>query len=145
MVSVGLQGSYAHKLDSKGRMVLPARFREEMGSLVVATIGIERCVAVYPKEQWNSLLGRLGETSSGNGRARDLRRIILASAHELEIDGTGRILVPQQLRSYANIASEVSVNGNGDKLEIWDLTAWNDYREALWREVRDIAEGVPGI
>jgi len=142
---VGLQGSYAHKLDSKGRMVLPARFREELGQHVVATIGIERCVTVYPMNQWEALLARLEDLPSGSAKARDLRRIILASAHELEIDGAGRILVPAPLRSYAGIGVEVSVNGNGDRLEIWDMAAWGDYRDAIWSDLRETAEGVAGI
>ena len=142
---VGLQGSYSHKLDSKGRMVLPARFREELGQFVVATIGIERCVTLYPAKQWEELLERLETLPSGNNKARDLRRIILASAHELEVDSTGRILVPQALRQYANINQEVSVNGNGDRLEIWDMAMWNSYRDAIWSDLRETAEGVGGI
>ncbi len=142
---VGLQGSYSHKLDSKGRMVLPSRFREELGQFVVATIGIERCVTLYPAKQWEELLERLETLPSGNNKARDLRRIILASAHELEVDSTGRILVPQALRQYANINQEVSVNGNGDRLEIWDMAMWNSYRDAIWSDLRETAEGVGGI
>ena len=142
---VGLQGSYAHKLDSKGRTVLPARFRDELGSSVVATIGIERCITIYPGPQWQALLERLEELPSGNNRARDLRRVILASAHEVEIDSAGRVLLPQQLRSYANINQEVSINGNGDRLEIWDQATWESYRDSIWKDIRETAEGVGGI
>ena len=145
MVPVGMQGSYTHKLDSKGRMVLPARFREELGLSVVATIGIERCVSVYPQSQWEAFLGRLETLSNGTSKSRNLRRVILASAHEIEIDGMGRILVPQQLRDYAGIGQEVSVNGNGDKLEIWDKAAWESYRDSSWEDLRELAEGVEGI
>lgn len=112
---------------------------------MVATIGIERCVTLYPAKQWEELLERLETLPSGNNKARDLRRIILASAHELEVDSTGRILVPQALRQYANINQEVSVNGNGDRLEIWDMAMWNSYRDAIWSDLRETAEGVGGI
>lgn len=142
---VGMQGSHTHKLDSKGRMVLPARFREELGQSVVATIGIERCVSVYPQAQWEAFLGRLEALSTGSNKSRNLRRIILASAHEMEVDGMGRILVPQQLRDYAGIGQEVSVNGNGDKVEIWDKASWESYRDSSWEDLRELAEGVEGI
>lgn len=145
LLPVGLQGSYSHKLDSKGRMVLPSRFREELGRSVVATIGIERCVTLYPAKQWGAFFEKLETLPSGNNKARDLRRIILAYAHELEVDSTGRILVPQTLRQYANINQEVSVNGNGDRLEIWDLATWNNYRDEIWSDLRETAEGVGGI
>ena len=142
---VGLQGSYSHKLDSKGRTVLPARFRDELGHSVVATIGIERCITIYPRPQWQALLARLEELPTGNNRARDLRRVILASAHEIEIDSAGRILLPPPLRSYANINQEVSINGNGDRLEIWDQANWERYRDSIWEDIRETAEGVGGI
>lgn len=142
---VGMQGSHNHKLDSKGRMVLPARFREELGQSVVATIGIERCVSVYPRAQWEAFLGRLEALSTGSGKSRNLRRIILASAHEMEVDSMGRVLVPQQLRDYAGIGQEVSVNGNGDKVEIWDRASWEAYRDSSWEDLRELAEGVEGI
>lgn len=142
---VGLQGSYTHKLDSKGRMVLPARFREELGQSVVATVGIDRCITVYPQPQWEAFLGRLEAMSTGTSKSRDIRRIILALAHEIEIDGMGRILVPQQLRERTGIVQEVSVNGNGDKLEIWDKAAWESYRDSKWEDLRELAEGIEGI
>jgi len=142
---VGMQGSYTHKLDNKGRMVLPAKFREELGQSVVATIGIERCISVYPQPQWELFLGRLEALSTGSSKSRNLRRIILASAHEIEIDGMGRILVPQQLREYADITQEVSVNGNGDKLEIWNKASWEIYRDSSWEDLKELAEGVEGI
>lgn len=142
---MGMQGSYTHKLDSKGRMVLPARFREELGLSVVATIGIENCVSVYPQSQWEAFLGRLEALPSGMSKSRNLRRIILASAHEIEIDSMGRILVPQKLREYAGIGQEVSVNGNGDKVEIWDRASWETYRDSSWEDLKELAEGVEGL
>lgn len=144
-MSVGMQGSYTHKLDSKGRMVLPARFREELGQSVVAAIGIEKCVSVYPSAMWDAFLQRLEQIPSGDTRTRRFRRVMLASAHDIEVDTMGRIVVPQQLRDYAGITAEVSVNGNGDKLEIWDKAAWDRYRDSSWDELRELAEGIEGI
>ena len=142
---VGLTGSYSHRLDAKGRVVLPAKFREELGGLVVAAIGIERCVTLYSPDRWEALLEKLQQLPSGNSKARDLRRIILASAHELEIDGMGRILMPNVLRTYGSINQEVTINGNGDRIEIWDQTAWDQYQSAVLQDLRETAEGVEGI
>ena len=93
-----LVGSYNHKIDSKGRTVLPAKFRGELGSSVVATIGIDRCIALYPVPRWEELLEKLKDLSSFKKKARDFRRVLLSMATEQEIDGAGRILVPQILR-----------------------------------------------
>lgn len=144
---IGMQGSYAHKLDGKGRMVLPARFRDDLGERVVATIGIgsERCVSIYPTDRWGAFLARLDEVAAKGGKARDIRRIILASAHELEVDSAGRILVPNPLRTYAAIGQEVSVNGNSDHIEIWNMNTWNTYMEAMLGEIGRLTEGIEGI
>ena len=97
-----LVGSYNHKLDSKGRTVLPAKFRGELGSSVVATIGIDRCIALYPVPRWEELLLKLKDLSSFKKKTRDFRRVLLSMATEQEIDGAGRILIPQILRDYAD-------------------------------------------
>lgn len=142
---MGLTGSYTHRLDAKGRVVLPAKFRDELGGSVIAAIGIERCVTLYSPDRWEALLEKLQQLPSGNGKARDLRRIILASAHELEIDGMGRILMPGVLRTYGSISQEVMINGNGDRIEIWDQDSWDRYQSAVLEDFRDTAEGVEGI
>ena len=103
-----LVGSYNHKIDSKGRTVLPAKFRGELGSSVVATIGIDRCIALYPVPRWEELLEKLKDLSSFKKKARDFRRVLLSMATEQEIDGAGRILVPQILRDYAGADVEVT-------------------------------------
>jgi MraZ protein len=126
-------------------MVLPARFREELGQFVMATIGIEKCISVYPMQRWETLLEGLSEMRSGKGNERKLRRIIMASAHELEIDVAGRILVPQLLRNHAGISQEVSVNGTGDRLEIWDLSTWNEVWETGLKDLSETAEEVGWI
>jgi MraZ protein len=144
---MGMQGSYSHKLDSKGRMVLPARFRDGLGDRVVATIGIGgwHCVSVYPVEQWQAYLSRLDEVAAKGGKARDIRRIILASAHELDVDGAGRILIPSPLRTYAAIGQEVSVNGNSDHIEIWNMSTWGEYMDTMLDDIGELTEGIEGI
>ena len=134
-----LVGSYNHKIDSKGRTVLPAKFRGELGSSVVATIGIDRCIALYPVPRWEELLEKLKDLSSFKKKARDFRRVLLSMATEQEIDGAGRILVPQILRDYAGADVEVTLIGAEDHLEIWDTAKWEEHRaefsqiSATWR------------
>ena len=141
-MSKGLFGHYVHKLDAKGRIVLPARFRDELGQFVMATIGIEKCISVFPMPQWEVLLDNLSEKKTGTASERKLRRMIMASAHELEIDVAGRILLPQLLRGYAGISQEVSVNGNDNRLEIWDLATWNEDWETAIKELPETAEEI---
>ena len=88
-----LVGTFDHRMDSKGRMVLPARFREELGNQVVATIGIDRCVALYSLPNWHRLLEKLQNLPMSKGRTRDFLRVLLASATEMDFDSMGRILL----------------------------------------------------
>jgi MraZ protein len=108
----------------------------------MATIGIEKCIFAYPLPQWEALQERLSAMRTGSANERKLRMIIMTSAQELEVDTVGRILLPQKLRDYANINQEVSINGTGDRLEIWDLSAWNEFWQTTAENIQEIAEGV---
>jgi len=140
-----LVGSYNHKLDSKGRTVLPARFRGELGSSIVATIGIDRCIALYPVSRWEELILKLKDLSSFKKKTRDFRRVLLSMATELEIDGSGRILIPSGLREYAVIDQEVTLIGLEDHLEIWDSIRWEEQRSGVLMDFSDLAEDLEGI
>ena len=140
-----LVGSYNHKLDGKGRMVLPAKFRGELGSSVVATIGIDRCIVLYPVSRWEELLLKLKNLSSFKKKTRDFRRVLLSMASEQEIDGAGRILIPQVLRDYAGSVSEVTLIGAEDHLEIWDTARWEDHRAEVLADFSDMAEELDEI
>ena len=135
-----LVGSYNHKLDGKGRTVLPAKFRGELGSSVVATIGIDRCIALYPISRWEELLLKLKDLSSFKKKARDFRRVLLSMATEQDIDGAGRILIPQILRDYAGANTEVTLIGAEDHLEIWDTAKWEEHRAEVLLDFSDMAE-----
>lgn len=119
-----LVGSYQHKLDGKGRMVLPSRFREDLGQVVMASVGYDSCVHIYPMEKWNEQLEKVRELDTFKEKSRTFRRYLMASAHNLEIDGMGRILIPQVLRNYGSIQQDVWVIGNEDWVEIWDQQKW---------------------
>lgn len=140
-----LVGSYNHKLDSKGRTVLPARFRGELGSSIVATIGIDRCIAIYPVSRWEELILKLKDLSSFKKKTRDFRRVLLSMATELEIDGSGRVLIPSSLREYALIDQEVTLIGLEDHLEIWDSIRWEEQRSGVLMDFSDLSEDLEGI
>ena len=140
-----LVGTFEHRLDVKGRLVIPARFREELGSSVVASFGIDRCVSVYSQRSWESILERLHNLPYSKGKTRDLVRVLLASAHEVPIDPAGRILLPQSLRDQAGIEQEVSINGVLDHIEVWDSDKWNTYRSRVMETLPEIAEEVDGF
>ncbi|MEK0453579.1 MAG: Transcriptional regulator MraZ [Synergistaceae bacterium] len=140
-----LVGSYNHKLDGKGRTVLPARFRGELGSSIVATIGIDRCIALYPVSRWEELILKLKDLSSFKKKTRDFRRVLLSMATELEIDGSGRVLIPSGLREYAGVDQEVTLIGLEDHLEVWDSIRWEEQRSGVLMDFSDLAEDLEGI
>ena len=140
-----LVGSYNHKLDGKGRTVLPARFRGELGSSIVATIGIDRCIALYPVCRWEELILKLKDLSSFKKKTRDFRRVLLSMATELEIDGSGRVLIPSGLREYAGVDQEVTLIGLEDHLEVWDSIRWEEQRSGVLMDFSDLAEDLEGI
>ena len=140
-----LVGTFEHRLDSKGRLVIPARFREELGNSVVASFGIDRCVSIYSQKSWEGVLERLHGLPYSKGKTRDLVRVLLASAHEIPIDPAGRILLPQSLRDQAGIDQEVSINGVLDHIEVWNSEKWDSYRARVMETLPEIAEEVDGF
>ncbi|GAB6281197.1 MAG: division/cell wall cluster transcriptional repressor MraZ [Thermovirga sp.] len=140
-----LVGTYEHRFDNKGRIVLPSKFREELGDSSVATVGIDQCVSVYPAEKWQDLLKRFQQMSFSKGRTRDFLRVLLATAHEIQFDGSGRVLIPSNLRQHARLDQEVSVIGVGDHIELWDKESWMTYLENVRKDLPDIAEEVEGL
>ena len=135
-----LVGSYNHKLDGKGRTVLPAKFRGELETSVVATIGIDRCIALYPLAQWEEVTDKLKELSTFKKKARDFRRVLLSMATELDFDSAGRILLPQILRDYAETATNITIIGAENHIEIWDTQKWNEHRNSVLLDIAETAE-----
>lgn len=140
-----LVGTFEHKLDTKGRLVIPARFREELGNSVVASFGIDRCISIYSQKSWEGILERLHSLPYSKGKTRDLVRVILASAHEVPIDPAGRVLLPQTLRDQAGIDLDVSINGVLDHIEVWNSVKWDAYRSRVMETLPEIAEEVDGF
>jgi MraZ protein len=142
---VGLIGNFEHKIDAKGRLVIPACFREELGSHVVAASISDECISLYSERNWEEVVARLDEISRQSSKGEKVQRRILANSYKLEIDSMGRVLVPEKLRSSVNIIQDVCINGNNKKLEIWDSALWQKFMGDSEDLVPEINVLVPGL
>lgn len=124
-----LMGSYQHNIDAKGRVIMPAKFREELGEVFYATKGTDECIMVLSAAGWEELSRKI--CSLPSAQAKDLRRFFFSSAAELEPDKQGRVLVPQLLREHAHLDKDVMIIGTGTRVEIWDLDRWNNYNNEI--------------
>lgn len=124
-----LMGTFQHNIDPKGRVIMPAKFREELGSVFYITQGLDNCLSVLSKSDWDSL----GEKLRGlpGSQTKDIQRFLFSGAAELEPDKQGRVLIPQPLRDYAGLTKDVVIIGTGLKAEIWDLDRWNEYNSKI--------------
>jgi len=141
-----LLGTHTPKLDDKGRVILPAKFREELAGGVVVTRGQERCLYVFSTAEFEKVHERIREAPLSNKQARDFLRMFLSGASAETPDGQNRITVPQHLRQYAGLEKELVVTGVGAHAEIWDAQAWNDYlasNEESYSEMEQ--EVIPGL
>ncbi len=123
-------GEYEHTIDAKGRLAVPARFRAQMDRGAVISKGMGACLSIYTLERWEQKSNELASGMSSD-ELRDFERRIYPSASEVELDAQGRIVIPAKLRTYAQLASDVTVAGVRDHFEIWDRTAWQSYQERL--------------
>jgi MraZ protein len=134
-----LLGEFEHTLDDKNRLTLPARFRQSFAGGGVVTRGLDGCLHIYAREEWEQLVSsRLGSLDPLSGDDRKMQRYFFSGAAEFEPDKQGRIMVPAALIGHAKLGREVIVAGVYDHLEIWDRTSWRDQM----REVEGSAEHV---
>ena len=124
-------GQYRHALDNKGRMIVPARFRDLLNGTIYLTQGFDQNLRVMPKDAFELVYQRVTEMSSTNPTARQLRRLIFSTAQQVSIDSNGRILIPKYLREVADITTEAIVVGVGEALEIWSPAAWERQNQLL--------------
>lgn len=117
-------------LDSKGRLAIPARYRERLQacceSRLVVTVDRDRCLLIYPEPTWIEIERKLDQLPSFNENARKLQRLYIGHAQEVDMDGQGRVLLPPALRSFASLDKRVALVGQGKKFELWDEETWND-------------------
>ncbi len=119
-------GEYRHNVDSKGRLAIPFRMRSELERGAVVTRGVDSCLTVYTREEWDKLAAKIAELPMSDPKARRFSRFFLAGAAEVEFDKQGRVLLPAYLREYAGIAGEVVVAGVYNRIELWSATRWNE-------------------
>ncbi len=122
-----LIGEYEHSLDAKGRLIMPAKLRTDMGEKFIITKGLDGCLFVFSQNEWSNFESKLKELPLTNKNARDFVRFFLSGATECEIDKQGRFLLVNTLREYAEITKEVIIIGVGTRLEIWDKEKWKKY------------------
>lgn len=133
-------GRFVHNLDAKGRLAIPAKFRGALGDGLVVTRGIDRCLAVYPLAAWQTLAERVSALSISDPDARQFRRMVFAEAVDEVLDAQGRILVPPELRRYAELDREVSVVGMNTYLEIWNPARWESLSAVVEDQGATIAQ-----
>jgi MraZ protein len=126
-------------LDAKGRMAIPTRYRERLqetcASQLVLTVDRDRCLLLYPEPEWVEIERKLKALPSFNKAARTLQRLYIGHAHDVEMDGQGRISLPAELRSFANLDKRVALVGQGNKFELWDEGTWSGKRDEWLDEV----------
>ena len=135
-------GEYHHTIDEKGRIIIPSKFREDLGEKFIITRGIENCLFVYSLSSWEKITNKLEALPFTKKDARQFVRCFLSGATTAEFDKQGRVNVTSPLISYANVQKDCVVIGTGDRLEIWSQEDWNAFFESASSNMSDIAENL---
>jgi MraZ protein len=138
-------GEYEHNIDDKGRLAVPARFREELSDGVVITRGFDHCLMGFPRSMWEQLSQQVSALSLGQGDARNLRRLLFSGAADFQLDRQGRVLIPQNLRDYAGLDDQVIVAGLNTHFEIWSRGRWREVLDTLDVNGSAIAEQLAAL
>ncbi|MEN0643944.1 division/cell wall cluster transcriptional repressor MraZ [Alkalicoccobacillus gibsonii] len=135
-------GEYRHNVDEKGRMIIPAKFREELGQSFVVTRGLDKCLFVYPYEEWNKLEEQLKTLPFTKKDARAFTRFFFSGASECELDKQGRVNLAAPLRQYAQIEKECVVIGVSNRVEVWSQSMWEHYVGESEESLAEISENL---
>ena len=135
-------GEYQHNIDVKGRMIVPAKFREGLGESFVLTRGLDKCLFADPIEEWKILEERLKKLPLTRRDARSFTRFFFSGAVECEVDKQGRINIPQTLRNYSKLEKECVVIGVSSRIEVWSKEIWEDYFTESEESFAEIAENL---
>ncbi len=136
-----LKGEYRHAIDAKGRVIVPAKLREELGERFVITKGLDGCLFVYPMDGWRVLEEKIRALPMS--KSRDLQRFFFSAAADSELDGQGRVLLPANLRAYAGLQKEAAIIGVSGRAEIWDSARWDEYNGNITTE--NVAQAMEDI
>lgn len=135
-------GEYSHTIDEKGRMAIPAKMRGKLDDGAVVTRGLDNCLFVYTKPEWEKLAEKLAALPLTNANSRAFARLMLAGAMDVEFDKQGRILLPAYLREFANLKTKAVVAGLYNRLEIWNEEAWKDFKEKTEENTDEITQNL---
>jgi len=135
-------GSYFFNVDSKGRLFIPASMRGTLGGEGVLTRGLERCLFLFPIEEWEKIVSSFNSLSFAKKEVRAFLRLLLAGASLVSVDGQGRIQIPSFLREYAKLEKEVAVIGVGNRIEIWAKDRWTVYEKDMLLKFEEVAEEI---
>ncbi len=136
-------GEYSHTIDTKGRLIIPAKFRELLGEEFVLTKGLDGCLSIYPMEEWKSFEEKLKSLPLTNKNARKFSRFFVSGATVCELDKQGRILVPSTLREFAGLEKDVVLTGSLNRIEIWSKTKWTENSD--YDDMDSIAEDMQSM
>ena len=137
-----LMGEHHHNVDEKNRLVIPSKFRAELGKEFIITRGLEKCLFVYPKEAWEKIVGKLATLPFTQKDARNFTRFFMSGADICSLDSQGRVSISSPLIEYADITKETVIIGSIDHLEIWSEDLWNKFFDDNLENFSDIAENL---
>jgi len=133
-------GEYEHNLDEKKRVSLPKSFRSALGKRVVMTRGLDNCLFVYSRKDWEKVAAKLQELSFAQADTRGFNRFILSGAAEVDVDSAGRVLIPDHQKEFAGLKKNVVFAGVSDRVEVWDKDRWNTYKSRIEKQADALAE-----
>lgn len=135
-------GEYHHTIDEKGRIIIPAKFREELGNNFIITRGIENCLFVYSEENWAKITNKLNSLPFTKKDARTFNRFFMSGATNVELDKQGRVNISKPLIDYASLLKDCVIIGTGDRLEVWSQESWESFFDSTKDSMSDIAENL---
>ena len=138
-------GEYNHTIDAKGRLIVPAKFREILGDNFIVTKGLDGCLFVYPNDEWTRFEEKLKSLPLTNKNARQFTRFFLAGAAACEVDKQGRILLPQVLREFASLEKDVVLVGVASRIEIWSRERWDESMNTYDGDMDEVAENMESL
>lgn len=138
-------GEYNHAFDEKGRVAIPAKFRQLLRGGAVVTRGLDNCLVIYPKKEWATLAQKIASLPFNKANDRSLARFILAGAMDLDFDAQGRITVPEYLRAFAGLTKKAVIAGLYNRLEVWNESAWEKLKTTTEKQSNQIAEALGDI
>ncbi len=135
-------GEYAHNLDSKGRIIIPSKFRDELHSRFILTRGLDGCLTIYSLEQWDQIFAKLSKLPTTKKATRQYIHMLTSRATECTLDNQGRIQIPSFLAKPVNITKECVIVGVNDHIEIWDRATWESYYDEASDNFEEVAESL---